>query len=290
MNLLKQMQEEISSLKLTDELEIIRYLYIRIGQIFDYDPRFDIVEKLEKEELAKKRINIENVEEFEIVCETLNYLFVDLLKAFGIEAKVLKSNIAKFQHSLVEITTKNYGVLFADLMLGLYDLSAIKLGKEIINMRFSKPTNVFFDQIDKKIKYKQKMTFEEAICLIKKELSHNNLSCDEILQKVFKGVADIINFPRKCFIGYCSGTNSIFEILLELTGRKFISTQFYNLENNEFVEVYPLELSNQILYYVYEKGMDGTFYFHQVEEEKIIDYLEHCHSQNSYNLKLAKNK
>lgn len=77
---------------------------------------------------------------------------------------------------------------------------------------------------------------------------------------------------------------------MELTGRKFISTQFYNLENNEFVEVYPLELSNQILYYVYEKGMDGTFYFHQVEEEKIIDYLEHCHSQNSYNLKLAKNK
>lgn len=92
MNLLKQMKEEISSLQLQDELEIIRYLYIRLGQIFDYDPRFDIVDDYEKEEIAKKRINIENVEEFDIVCETWNYLFVDLLKAFGVEAKVLKSH------------------------------------------------------------------------------------------------------------------------------------------------------------------------------------------------------
>lgn len=289
MNLLKQMKEEISSLQLQNELEIIRYLYIRIGQIFDYDPRFDIVDAYEKEEIAKKRINIENVKEFDIVCETLNYLFVDLLKAFGIEAKVLKSTFPKFHHSLVEITPKNYGVLYADLMIGLYDLGAIKLGNEITNMCFTNnKEGISFDGIDKKIKYKYDITFEETIELVKRELFNETLSYDERLQKTFLMVANIINFPRKSSIRYCSGTYSIFQLLLELTGEKFVSTQFYNLENNEFLEVYPLELSNQTLYYVYEKDANGSFQFHQVEEEKIEEYLIHYDSQNSYNLKLTK--
>lgn len=289
MNLLKQMKEEISSLQLQDELEIIRYLYIRIGQIFDYDPRFDIVDECEKEEIAKKRINIENVEEFDIVCETWCYLFVDLLEAFGIEAKVLKSTFPKFHHSLVEITTKNYGVLYADLMIGLYDLGAIKLGNEITNMCFTNnKEGISFDGIDKKIKYKYDITFEETIELVKRELFNETLSYDERLQKTFLMVANIINFPRKSSIRYCSGTHSIFQLLFELTGEKFVSTQFYNLENNEFLEVYPLELSNQTLYYVYEKDANGSFQFHQVEEEKIEEYLIHYDSQNSYNLKLTK--
>lgn len=286
MNLLKQMKEEVSSLLLQDELEIIRYLYIRTGQIFDYDPRFDIVDEFEKEKIAKKRIDIENVEEFDIVCETWNNLFVDLLKAFGIEAKVLKSEVAKFHHSLVEITTKNYGVLYVDLMIGLLDLKAIKLGKKIKNMRFADDTlNIFFDEIDKKINYNQGITFEEKIGLIKKELSNENLSYDELLQKAFKRVADIINFPRKYAMRYSSGSNSIYNILLELTGKKFLSTQFYDLENNEFIEVFPLELSNQTLYYAYEKDANGNFSFHPIEENEVEEYFNHYDSLNSYNLK-----
>lgn len=285
MNLLKQMKEEISSLQLQDELEIIRYLYIRIGQIFDYDPRFDVVDECEKEEIAKKRINIENVKEFDIVCETWCYLFVDLLEAFGIEAKVLKSTFPKFHHSLVEITTKNYGVLYADLMIGFYDLGAIKLGKETKYIYFDNSNIISFDRIDKKIKYKYEITFEEAIELAKRELFNETLSFDERLQKTFQMVANIINFPRKSSIRYCSGTHSIFQLLFELTGEKFVSTQFYNLENNEFLEVFPLELSNQTLYYTYEKDANGSFQFHQVEEEKIEEYLNHYDSQNSYNLK-----
>lgn len=286
MNLLKQMKEEVSSLHLQDELEIIRYLYIRIGQIFDYDPRFDIVDEFEKEELAKKRIDIENVEEFDIVCEPLNYLFVDLLQAFGIEARVLPSGFAKFHHSLVVITTKKYGDLFVDLMIGLIDLESIKLGRKIKNMRFANDTlNILFDEIDKKINYNQGITFEEKIESIKKELSNENSSYDELLQKAFKRVADIINFPRDYAIGLCSGTNSIYTILLELTGERFTFTQFYNLERNEFVDVFPLELSNQTLYYVYEKDANGTFSFHQVEESKIEEYCNHYDSLNSYNLK-----
>lgn len=267
MNLLKKMQEEITSLNLKDELEIIRYLYIRIGQIFDYDPRFDIVDVYAKEKIAKKRIAIENVNEFDIVCETLNYLFVDLLKSFGIEAKVIKSGIPKFHHSLVEITTKNYGILYADLMIGLYDLCAIKLGREPINMSFANATNNgVFEQIDKNIHYKQKMTFEEAVALIQVELANKEFSSDEQLQKTFKGVADIINFPRSYSIGYCSGTNSIYEMLLILTGKKYASTQFYNLENNEFIEIYPIVLNHKTLYYSYEKNNDGVFQFHPIKE------------------------
>lgn len=286
MNLLKKMQEEITSLNLKDELEIIRYLYIRIGQIFDYDPRFDIVDVYEKEKIAKKRIAIENVNEFDIVCETMNYLFVDLLKSFGIEAKVIKSGIPKFHHSLVEITTKNYGILYADLMIGLYDLCAIKLGKDTKNMHFLNTSNgVSFDEIDKKINYTQEITFEETMRLNKEKLLNGNLSYEEQLQHAFQMTADIINFPRKYTFGYCIGANSIFQILLELTGKKFSSTQFYNLENNEFIEIYPLELSNQTLYYAYEKGKNGSFQFHQVKEEKIEEYLNHYDSQNSYHLK-----
>lgn len=288
MNLLKLMKEEVSSLHLSNELEIIRYLYIRTGQIFDYDPRFDIVDEYEKENIAKKRIDIENVEEFDIVCETWNYLFVDLLQAFGIEAKVLKSGITKFHHSLVEITTKNYGVLYADLMIGLCDLGAIKLGKEIINMHFSDNfKDKSFEEIDKKIKYNQGITFEEVLGLIKKELLDENLTYDELLQSAFKVVGDIINFPRKYTMRYCSGNNWIFNILLELTGEKFASTQFYNLENNEFIEVFPLDLSNKTLYYVFKKDSDGTFKFLQIEESEIKEYLNDYDSQNSYNLKCS---
>ena len=265
-------------------------MYIRTGQIFDYDPRFELVTKEEKEKILAKRIDIHNVEDFEIVCTTWSYMFVDLLHEFGIHAKVIPA--PRGFHQNVVITLSNGEKMSADMMLGLQDLSSIKIGQKIIcNSFLNRKLNEQFRKIDKVIHYDQGISVDEVLEMIKNEIENSNLNEDEKLDKYFEAISYIINFPRKYSIGYSSGNNLIYDLLKELTKLSYSSCNpctFYNLEENIFIDVYSIELSDKVIYYAYEKNANGLYEFHKIDEDKIDFYLEQYQSKNESSLKRTK--
>lgn len=92
MNLLEMMQNEIKSHNLTNKQDIKNYIYIRTGQIFDYDPVYLISTQEEKEAFKSKRIDIKNVTDFKITCFSWAHLFADLLNVFDIPTVVAIEN------------------------------------------------------------------------------------------------------------------------------------------------------------------------------------------------------
>lgn len=90
MNLEELMKREVSELKLTDELEIAYYLYMRTGQIFYYNASFMFSSLEEKEKYTYEKPNIKNIKKLFLICYELSDIMVDLLHSFGISAEKRK--------------------------------------------------------------------------------------------------------------------------------------------------------------------------------------------------------
>lgn len=114
MDLIKILKYELSELQLTDKFQIARYIYVRTGELFNYDPLYEILDcndQEEKFELINKRVDIHNVTDFNIVCYSWANMYKDLLSEFGINAKVIESPF--HSHVIFSINDKKYT---ADLM------------------------------------------------------------------------------------------------------------------------------------------------------------------------------
>ena len=98
MDLARDLEEEIKNLNLTDELSIARYIYIRTGELFDYSMAYlatdysNPIEVKRSDEIKYQKIDIHHVLDFNLVCTSWAYLYVDLLTYFGIKAEVIDSN------------------------------------------------------------------------------------------------------------------------------------------------------------------------------------------------------
>lgn len=45
MNLLEKLRQEIAALRLSDLLVIARYIYVRTGELFEYDPFYNVTDE-----------------------------------------------------------------------------------------------------------------------------------------------------------------------------------------------------------------------------------------------------
>lgn len=285
MNLLKTLKQEISDLQITDKMTIARYIYTRTGEIFDYDPFYEISDNEEKDRIAHKRIDIENVTEFDIVCTTWAYLYVDLLKFFYINAKVKYCNPIFKSHPTVflEIDKK---IVLVDLMLGFEDISGIKFGYSIRhNLIQGSDFLTKAEEMDAAIKYNKGIKTEEVLELIKKELIDLKLDPDEYKYKVFKTIEKIMSFPRSN-VRFISGAEYIFQLLRDFS----IKLQggyatFYNKEKKEFIAVYFIELEEKPVYFIYQKNENGLYEFHEVTEERINALYDNYSASSDFFLK-----
>lgn len=325
MNLVERLRQEILELHLESEEEIIYHLYKRTGEIFDYNPRFDRLVELEKkalfdkqfavlkkitlakQKLLEKEINIENVEEFEILCTTWAKAFVKLLREFGINAEIMKSGILK--HEFVLIKLKNGLEVFADLMIGIEDVSRMKLGMkpkylfyendlheqipfELKNKTECNESSIEEDLEQMKVKIDNEINQEISSLNIQNEVEKTKLAKEKRLYKAFKAIECIISTPRPN-VRFASGSALIQNLLAYFLKERYLKcTEFYNLEDNIFILIYSLELNEEMIYFCYQETENGWYEFHEISQETIKEMQEEKEYEvsNNFYLKLEKLK
>ncbi len=199
-DLLSILEKEINLLGLkNNSYAIARYIYIRLGELFEYDVGLEYATEEKKEKLKRKRVNIRNVTDFSIICDSYAYMYVELLNHFGIPAKVVDTKAHVYV--IYNIDEKTY---LADLTSGNEDITRIKFGLKPNYNRQIHPIapkeDTTFDEIDKMI-YINGISTEEGLNFLKEELElkkrQEKWSQEEYTYQVFKIIEMIMNFKRK---------------------------------------------------------------------------------------------
>lgn len=284
-NLLKNLELEINLLGIKDNpYKIARYIYIRLGELFEYDPYSEYASEEKKNILKAKKIDIRNVKSFQFICDSYAYMYAELLNYFGISAKVVDTK----EHVYV-IYTIEEKMYLADLTSGNEDITRIKFGLKPIYNRQIHPIapkeDHTFDEIDQEI-YVNGVTTEEAldtlkIILMRKKI-HQRWSQEEYIYHVFKVIESIMNFDRNA-IGFVSGVTYIYYLLnFFIENYDICHTHFLNQNDGLEMELFYTKIDNNIFYFKYQKTIDGFYKLKEISEKQLSEII------NEKKLKLVK--
>lgn len=254
MNLLSILNKEINELGLTNKFKIAQYIYIRIGQLFEYDPLCFFSTSKEKEILKHRKVDINNVTDFDITCFSWAHMYAEILQIFGINAEVKylekpfynKETMTidrRTSHAYVELSIDNR-IYIADLIVSLNDMLNIKLGlSTTYNCQYSKKCEVDpyeFSEVGKDI-YQEKRDVKDTLEYVKNELMvlKNSLNTEMYIYKIFEvveGLSKII----KVNSGYAVGMKYIDFLLQTFISKDYEPDKiyFYDKERQIYITVY----------------------------------------------------
>lgn len=273
MNLLEKLRKEINLLEIKDPLTIARYIYIRTGDLFNYDPTFIFASNIEKERIKHLHVDIENVEDFDLICYSWALMYADLLHAFNIRAEVIKNE----RHAAVvlEIDGKKF---LADLTSENQDITRIKFGMQIKNFHQialkDGEEEFSFAEMDKKI-YSKLIKLEDVFAFMQNDIQFikGKLTPEQYNYFTFKMLETIMNFERKN-VGFVSGVTFINELLTHVFYDCKLSHDeyFFDIKEKIFIKLFVFSLGNKLAYFTYEQYPDGKSIFHQVTYKKVQKY------------------
>lgn len=282
MNLLEMMRHEVSQFKLVDELEIAYYLYMRTGELFEYNPFYFFLPLKEKIKYKSQEMNIKEIQNYEIICFEWADIMEELCKCFGLNAKKIIIEKEGNSHAYIELTIKNEKYKL-DLTAYYEDITLIKLGLGV--KRFSKLISgqIFFEYNKTKIETIEEKFYEKGIksnhikkivaqkrrnlLILKQKLyekAGKNVGEEEYIYQVYRVIGDIIhNFANN--LGYISGAKSI-SYLLDCFINDYTSntSYFYDNEQKVYIRVDSVKHNGQISYFAYQKMLDGSYEFQEV--------------------------
>lgn len=271
MNLVELLQDELKQKNIQDPVLIARYIYIRTGELFDYDPSYEVGNKEIQETLKEKIFNIEEITDFNVICYSWAHLYKDLLTRFGMEAKVIPG----LGHQSVEYTI-DHKTYVADLTKEYKDITKIKFALATEN---NYPKNVSKEkrkqivlEWDDKIGYRKNMKTETVLEMLKKELQEKYPNKEDYIFNTYKVVEYILNVPRK-YVRPTSGRKYIYFLLEFFLGEEYHvkSSKIYNIERNTYIQAYKSSLSDKDHFYVYQRQGD-QYQFKEVSI-KTIEFL-----------------
>ncbi len=280
-DLLKRIDYELNVLKLKNNLyAIARYIYIRLGEIFEYNPSLEFASEETRNKLKANRINKRNVTNFQFICDDYAYLFADFLNYYGIDARVVDTKI----HVYV-LYTINGETFLADLTTGNKDISRIKFGLKPLYNRKIMPTapkeDHTFDFVDELIfgneNSTEKMLLEKA-----QELNKNRQllkwSEEEYIYQTFKQIENWINSKRQG-IGFVSGVTHIYDLLqFFIPNYTIYNTHLLDKENTLEMEIFSLMRNSEICYFAFQKTKEENYELH----EMIQNELEFCIEEREF--------
>lgn len=201
------LQEEIFKTlegKEYDDFTKIRWIYLYICEIFSYDTRYIFANKKMKEDIYNKKMNITNIEDFEIVCYTISRILVDALAAFGYKAEIKRDTNKELSHVYVVVEHNGY-ILKLD-PTKRHDVTRVKMNSTTIDFESLSNDDFFSDQLlesDKKIAsdfdglYFSKKSVMNVVEKTLKEINmyaiEHNLSKGEIFFKKLEALFGMIN-------------------------------------------------------------------------------------------------
>lgn len=285
-DLLKVLEREIISLGYQHNLyAIARYIYIRLGEIFQYDSKLIYGDSITKQKIRDKRINIRDIKNFNFVCDSFSYMYVDFLNHFGIKADIV--DVKDHVYVVYIIDGKTY---LADLTSGNEDITRIKFGLKPIYNRQIYPVapkvDHTFDEIDEAI-YVNGITTEEALEMVKNELKNlkikHNWTNEEYVYQIFKLIENLMSFKRNS-LGFVSGVTYIYH-LLEFFVPNYVknNAHFLNQENDLEMEVFSIIGRNNNYYFVFEKNENEVFSFYELSSSELQNKIQSKNISNIIN-------
>ena len=195
------------------DFEKIRYIYLYICRLFSYDIRFNVASEELKSGIYNKKVNIESVEEFELVCYTICRVLEDALSLFGFKAELKKEyNSLKYSHVYLELKYKDY-VLKLD-PTKRHDLTRVKMNSntlDFISLNNEDLFDIELNKADSKIKQDLKEvdlyefynneTIELLKNTIEKSAIDRHLTEDELFYEKLTYIFSLIN-TRKDFTAF----------------------------------------------------------------------------------------
>lgn len=269
-DLISVLEKEINTLNLNNNpYAIARYIYIRLGEIFYYDPQIFYATDEVRKKLKQKRINPYLVDDFNLICDSYAYLYHDLLKYFNISSEV----IDRIDHVYVLLKIDNATIL-ADLTTGNEDITRIKFSLKPIYQRMIYPEaykdDKTFANVDKLIfnfASEDVLLTVKNVFLVKKRI--NNWSKEEYIYQIFKFIENYFNFNRE-HIGFVSGITYIkYLIHYFLADYDLNSIRFLNEVNNIDMEVV---IASHNRYFIFIK--EANYYrFREIPTNTLYDCL-----------------
>ena len=282
MNLLAMMKQEVSELHLTDKLEIAYYLYMRTGQLFEYDPLWGLADSLELYKIKNKQIDIENITDRYLVCFTWSNLFKALLKSFSIEA-FIKSD-SSHAYVIVTISDKNYSF---DLTKDYEDLMLIKFGfpsknnHEIVNGKVLEES--IFGSVEN---HEQELHLKNAKKYFEMKKVEFHMSEEDYIYILFKWLEkNICSLCSKA--GDVSGNAYVRYVLKFMLGEEYKPhyAKFYNKSTRYFFRVYSIERAGKTYFFSTQSSENGDFAFKEIKSIKEIRFYLSAYSVDKpYNL------
>lgn len=279
MNLFYLLQKELESKNISDPVLIARYIYIRTGELFEYNPSYDVVSLKQQQELTNENPDPQNITSFNYICYSWSNLYCSLLKLFGINAEL----VDKLCHRAVKYTIDNQEY-YADLMKDFGDVFRIKFGlKTLNNYPVGEENNK--EQIvaewDQKIGYRKSIKTEAVLEQLKQELQAKYPKEEDYIYNTYKVVQYLLNVPRNG-VGHVSGRNYIRYLLSFFLEDKFQSctSRIYNVEKSIYIQVYGVQINGQSHFYLYQEMTNGFYEFQEVTPY-IVDYFIKSKNFNS---------
>lgn len=203
MNLKSEVSNVFENNSYTDLFKI-RWLYLYICKLFSYDTRFMYADEDLKEKIYNKKIDIENVENFEIVCYSICRILIDALSLYSYECEIIKEHSNEFSHVYVLVKYKDH-VLKLD-PTKRHDLTRVKINSNTLDFVLLNDDLNFNDElkevdeiitdnykdIDKTVFYDNK-TIEKLVETVEKGARERKITEGEFFYEKVEYLFSLIN-------------------------------------------------------------------------------------------------
>lgn len=282
-----------------DKFTLVRYIYLYLCQVFSYDSRFLNKNNAKlRNEIYNKKIDIRNVNDFEIICDTFSHIIVDILKLYDIDATIeTEQTDSYYKHTYVVTEVDGYKLKLDPTKK--YDTARVKLGI---------PTLGFID-LTKKPEFSYDIALADGkIGKIDKRLLNYNYYNDNShkeIRNIFNRVAASMNltdldlFLKKieeiCWRVDCGNglthhndMNYYVSYLLEVYKLKekneFVKGSiFFNKDNpSDIIDIFYINYKNRKEGFYILRKENEKYHMGEISEQEVIDLLEIYEGLNNY--------
>lgn len=203
MNFESQIDNILCNSNLNDLFKI-RWIYLYVCKIFSYDIRFIYAKDNLKEEIYNKKIDIKNIEDYELVCYTIARLLTDILSKYGYECELVKEYDVRFSHVYVIVKCKDYTLKLDPTKR--HDLTRVKINSNTLDFTLLNENSKFVDElnetdnninnnyngIDKNVFYDNE-TITKLVQVVENSAKKRNITDFELFYEKIEYIFSLIN-------------------------------------------------------------------------------------------------
>lgn len=187
-----------------NDLFKVRWLYLYVCKLFSYDLRYIFAKDDLREEIYDKKIDIKNIEDFEIVCYTIARIIIDILNSYGYKCELVREVDTRFSHVYVVVKCKDYTLKLDPTKR--HDLTRVKINSNTLDFKLLNDNPKYIDEIneidkvitnnykdiDKNVFY-DNLTIEKLVQVVEEDAKKRNLLESELFFEKIEYLYCLVN-------------------------------------------------------------------------------------------------